>query len=262
MADSVPIDWTKKYPHLSAAPIVEAVIHWQARAERPWNPEELRAELTKHLPEYTKLEAQHQHEILFALEGSVEGPASSSTSSQRVGWHGFRLSTADGLYIAQFVRDGLVFSRLRPYQDWPTFEAEGRRLWRLFIELAAPSQIQRLGVRFINRIPIRAGARAGDYLRDPPTRPLSLPLKNFLYLSTFDIPDHDFGIDLVKTLQSSGCEGNLTSNLIVDIDVFTKQPMPYDENRIDDRLPRMRTLKNAVFFSLLTDEAIASFHQK
>jgi uncharacterized protein (TIGR04255 family) len=251
------IDGAKQFPHLSAAPIVEAVIHWQARAERRWGLEELRAELTKRLPEYSKLEPQH--EILLTLEASMEGPASSSKASQKVGWTGFRISSADGLHIAQFTREGLVFSRLRPYPKWAAFEAEGRRLWRVFTDLAAPSQIQRLGVRFINRIPVRAIDSLGEYLREPPTRPLSLPLKNFLYQSMFEVPTTDFGVNVVKTLQTSESGGNVSHALIVDTDVFTKRPMPCEEKLLDDRLPKMRQLKNAVFFGLLTEKAIRSF---
>lgn len=249
------IDWAKRYPRLSAAPIVEAVIHWRARAERPWNPEEIRAELARRLPEYSNVEPQH--EILLALEASLGGPAASSTSSQKVGWHGFRLTTADGLHIAQFLRDGLTFSRLRPYENWEKFEAEARRLWRLFAELAAPSQIQRMGVRFINVVPVQSIDSLGDYLRDPPTRPLNLPLQNFLYQSTFDTPGHELGINVVKTRQTAEGSGNASPELIVDIDVFTRRPMACDDEHIDNRLAKMRSLKNAVFFNLLTEAAIA-----
>lgn len=257
MADSaqLEIDWTRPFPQLAAAPIVEAVIHWQARAERPWEPEEVRAELMKHLPEYPKLAPQHA--VLLALEASMGETAPPPTATRMVGWQGFRLSTDDRLHIAQFKRDGLVFSWLRPYQDWETFEAEARRLWRIFVELAAPSQIQRLGVRFINRLDIRAIDRLGEYLREPPTCPL--PLKSFLYQSTFEVPESDLGVNVVKTLQTSESGGNATPALIVDTDVFTKRPMPCVEELLDDRLPKMRWLKNAVFFSLLTEDTIASF---
>jgi uncharacterized protein (TIGR04255 family) len=135
-------------------------------------------------------------------------------------------------------------------------------LWRVFVELAGPSQIQRLGVRLINRIAISALDKLGDYLREPPTCPLSLPLKDFLYQSTFDVPKYDLGVKVVKTVQSSGPDGNSTSSLIVDTDVFTKRPMPCEEECLDDRLPKMRWLKNAVFFNLLREDTIASFQKE
>ncbi len=260
MVDSAEPERTKTFPHLPAAPIVEAVIYWQARAERPWEPERLRADLLNRLPAYPKV--QSQHAFLFALEASTGQGAVPPKTSQEIGWLGFRVSTTDGLSIAQFTRDGLTFSRLRPYQDWEVFEAEARRLWRLFIELGAPSQIQRLGVRFINKIPVSAIDRLGEYLREPPTCPLSLPLKNFFYQSTFDVPKNDLGVKVVKTLQSSASAGISESSLIVDIGVFTKQPMPCDEVVLDERLPKMRSLKNAVFFDLLTEETIHTFQKE
>lgn len=249
------LDWTKPYPHLAAAPLVEAVIHWQARAERSWNSDELRAALATRLPEYPKTEVQHA--VLLALEASLGGE---STASQRIGWQGIRLTSADGLNIAQFRVDGLAVSRLRPYESWEVFEAEGRRLWRVFVELAGPSEIQRLGVRFINRIPVDAIDKLPEYLREPPTCPL--PLKTFLYQSTFEVPKHDLGVKVIKTLQSPGPEAHPEHALILDTDVFTLQTMPGEEERLNELLPKMRWLKNAVFFNLLTEASIASFQKK
>lgn len=258
MVDSVELE-TKTFPHLPAAPIVEAVIYWQARAERPWEPENLRRELVKRLPEYPKV--QSQHAFCFTLEASTGQGASPPKTSQEIGWDGFRVSTPDGLNVAQFKKDGLTFSRLRPYQDWEVFETEGRRLWRVFAELAAPSQIQRLGVRFINKFPIRGIDRLGEYLLDPPTCPLSLPLENFLYQSTFDVPKNDLAVKVVKTLQSSTSAGVVCWSLIVDTSVLTKRPIPCEDAALDERLPKMHFLKNAVFFSLLTEETIHAFQE-
>ena len=60
------------------------------------------------------------------------------------------LNRPTSCYVAQFTRNGFVFSRLKPYEGWETFEAEAKRLWCIYRELAEPSEVQRLGVRFIN----------------------------------------------------------------------------------------------------------------
>ena len=102
-SDGFKIDPNEPSPHLLAAPIVEAIIHWQARAERQWVPSELQAQLAERLPEYPHRELQHQFE--FALQSVAAENQSHATTTQRSGWHGIRVSTADKLYIAQFTRD-------------------------------------------------------------------------------------------------------------------------------------------------------------
>jgi uncharacterized protein (TIGR04255 family) len=169
------------------------------------------------------------------------------------------VSTDNKLYIAQFTRDGLVFSRLRPYNDWESFSAEARRLWRIFIELAAPSRVERLAVRFINRITGATLNNLKDYLEEPPTCPSSLPLSGFMYQSTFKVPDRPLEIGVVKMIQPALPVLPQEPGLILDIAVATNSPIACDEQVLDGILPEMRCLKNRIFFELLTRKAIDSF---
>jgi uncharacterized protein (TIGR04255 family) len=52
------------------------------------------------------------------------------------------------------------------------------------------------------------------------------------------------------------------AGLVIDIDVFTKQVLACDDLVLDEYLPRMRWLKNKVFFDLLTSDAIEGFRQE
>src|SRR5262245_12981438 len=139
-------DLGEKFPHLSNPPIVEAVLHWQARAGKTWN-EGVRDELTRGLPAYEKQEPTYQLEFL-AVGGGEQPPV----AQHHHNWQGYRLTTTDQKYIAQMSRDGVVLSRMEPYQDWTEFEAEGRKVWGVFRAIAGPVEVQRLGVRFINRL--------------------------------------------------------------------------------------------------------------
>jgi uncharacterized protein (TIGR04255 family) len=249
------LDFQRTFPHLAEAPIAEAVIHWQARAQGTWDHDELARYLAELLPDYP--EQKEQHQVLFEVDANLDQDAE-LTATRHGGWRGFRHLTPNKLNIAQFNRDGFVFSRLRPYQNWEYFEREARRLWQIFLDRAAPSEVSRLGVRFINRIPLAADRDLEDYLVDPPNRPLALPIDGFLYQSTLNVPNQHLGVNIVKTVQRSD---GITSEagLILDIDVFTRRPLPCDEGTMDDVLPKMRWLKNAVFFSLIKPEAIESF---
>lgn len=248
------LDLDEKFQHLSRAPIVEAVIQWQARAQQTFEPDAVQAALAQHLPDYQSEQLQRVH-VEARVSGQDEVPVVQSSKD----WHGFRLTSTDKLHVVQFTRDGVVFSRLRPYQDWNQFEVSAKEIWRAFVEIAAPIEIQRLGVRFINHLPAATPDSVEDYLCAPPTRPSNLPLKDFVYQSTFAVPDQPFAIRVVKVMQPVVAGQPQSSGLFLDCDVYTTKPIPCEESDVDDALLKMRWLKNKIFFELLTDHAVRSF---
>jgi uncharacterized protein (TIGR04255 family) len=250
------IDLTDDFPHLSNAPIVEAVIHWQARAIKPWEPDQLRAAIEERLPEYPQVDAQHTMQLAFkAWIGETAKPP---TAIHEKSWHGLRLTSADKHQVVQFTRDGLVFSRLKPYEEWDRFVSEAIRLWHLFVDLAAPDDVQRLGVRFINRIEDATHDKLDQFLKEPPSLTTDFPLTGFVYQSTLDVPGHDLSIRIVKAMPPANSRSAGDSGLIVDIDAFTTRPMLCEDVLIDGCLSKMHWLKNKVFFDLLTDSAVGS----
>lgn len=193
------------------------------------------------------------------FQAQIGPKVASPISTHNSTWEGVRMRSATHPYVAQFSRDGLIFSRLRPYENWDSFILEARRLWEVFVELGSPSEIQRLDVRFVNRIPTASFATLKEYLKEVPSFVSDLSLNGFLYQSNFDVPEHPLGIGIVKTMQPTVGEHSKTSGLIIDIDVFSKRPMLCEAQPLDEILPKMRWLKNYVFFSLLTENAVANF---
>ncbi|HEX3151909.1 MAG TPA: TIGR04255 family protein [Gemmataceae bacterium] len=250
-------DLGETFRHLSKPPIVEAIIHWQARSQKEWEAEGLRAELSKLLPEYTTCDPMQQLQVDFAAEISEdEKPPLTRHQHQ---WHGYRLATKDNKYIAQFTRDGLAVSRRQPYQDWEEFSAEAKRVWQVFTSVAQPVDVQRLGVRFINRLESATFENLGDFLPDPPTCPSNLPLNELFYQSSFTVPGQPFGVRVIKLMQRPVEGQTQNTGLFLDFDVYTETPLSRPDEELDDSLKTMRWLKNKVFFDLLTDKAIALY---
>lgn len=248
------LDLTESFPHLEHAPIVEAVIEWKTRAEKPWDPARLRGELATRFPEYPDSKPQQQFHVEARLEnGDV------ATQVHRDRLRGLRLTSEDGLQIVQFTRGGVVFSRLRPYEDWDRFSAEAFRFWNAFQELAGSSEVQRLGVRFINRVDLQPGESVGAYLQRPPQclEPLGLDADEFLYQSTHSVPGFPYKITVNQTIQPPA-QAAAGPGLIVDVDVSTTCPLQ-PETEIDPNLTRMRWLKDKAFFSLFTEAALSRF---
>jgi uncharacterized protein (TIGR04255 family) len=259
MKDMIEINPNETFPHLPKAPIVEAAISWQAAPADPFEPKKLHESLKEKLPEYPQVAPQ----VEVSLEHHV-GPEGSRTSQSHA-WQAFQLAKKDEPYVAQFRKNGLVVSRLQPYERWSPFRDEALRLWNIYSEIAAPPEIQRLGLRYINLVAVDSLEVANSYLRRPPEFPgetieNGLPLSQFMHQSRFDIPGHDLQLNLVQTVQPAPPGSKQELNLIVDFDIFsTGNRVPQDDFESGKTFETMRWLKNKAFFSIFSDEAVCRF---
>jgi uncharacterized protein (TIGR04255 family) len=254
-ASNLKIDLTEKFPLLARAPIIEAVLDIRARAEAPWEESAVSERLRKELPDYPIV--QSKREIRHELKIDKGQPAAQSIQDR---WKGLQFQSGDKRHIAQFHRDGFVFSRLQPYQSWDQFRNEAMRLWRIHQAAAQPAEIHRLGLRFINRILLPKGSCIEDYLQIIPKPPrwLELPFAGFFHHETLTVPGYPYSINMVRTMQppqdSPPEEG---AGLILDIDVFTITPPLEAQNAVmEQRIEEMRWLKNRVFFGSITPKAL------
>lgn len=117
MISKTPIDLNEQFPHLSNAPIIEAVIDIRVVPETKWDETQLRDELTKRLPGYPKIETIR--ESRFQLSAGRPDPV-----VEDFGCVGLKLSSSDNLYVGQFNKAAFVFSRLKPYENWSRFRDE------------------------------------------------------------------------------------------------------------------------------------------
>lgn len=252
------IDTAEQFPRLAHAPIAEAVIDIRARAEALWDESSVRERLAPLLQAYPKIESQteFEHQMQF-------GPGQDMVQTHRdLGWKGLRCESADHVHIAQFNRDGFVFSRLRPYDHWEQFQGEAMRLWKVYRDLARPSAIQRLGLRFINRIDLPLGGfRPDDYLHMPAEVLKGLPLSRvgFFHRDVLGVPGYPYMVAIVRTVQPMQVAGSKRFALLLDIDVFSAEPFEVRDDLLMQRLAEMRWLKNKAFFGSITEQALESF---
>lgn len=258
MPSSFKIDITEQFPRLAHAPIAEAVIEMRTRAEIPWEESEIRHRLVPLLSDYPKIESQREFEHEMQI-----GPGQDMVQRHRdLGWRGLRCESVDHVHIAQFNRDGFVFSRLRPYDRWDQFHGEAIRLWNIHRDLAQPVGIQRLGLRFINRIELPSdGPRPDDYLHMPAEVLKGIPLSRagFFHRDMLGVPGHPYVVTIVRTVQPIQDAGSKRFALLLDIDVFTTEPFEIREDLLMQRLAEMRWLKNKAFFGSITEQALESF---
>ncbi|REJ87050.1 MAG: TIGR04255 family protein [Planctomycetota bacterium] len=243
------IDHSETFPNLANAPIVEAVVHWQAMASRDYREANLLQLMQEAFPDYT---STNQHNLEAGFAGTAEG----IEFKQRSAWQGVRLTQKhdDGSdkFVCQFLRQGVVFSQLAPYTKWEDFEPEAKRFWEKHCELGDPSEVARLSVRFISQIAIASIDEIENYIDTvcEPLHQLGLSASRYFHQDTIELSNQPYAINIVRAVQPTSEQ---KSNLIVDITASTSESL--ELGQVDDKLKDLRFIKNKVFFTLMKDPA-------
>lgn len=258
MATEIRLD--EQFPHLSRAPIIEAAMEIRGRAQAPFEKDELTRQLGNRLSDYPQITVEH------GLESKIDTRPNSGgelkvTSNVGILWQGLQCRSISSPHVARFTRDFFSFSRLHPYENFEAFSAEGIRLLQIHQSLADIATIQRLGLRFINRIEIPANGRLKDYLTAAPREMsgLRLPFAGFFHNDTIVLPGHPIAANVIRTMQVYPDSQNQPPALILDIGVYTTEPLNFSIESIAQHLQCLRWLKNKLFFGNVTKAVIESF---
>lgn len=246
------IDLDEEFPTLTQAPIVEAMIFWQAPPANPFDFQELRNTLTKRVPEYPVRQPQQNVEVsaTFHLDGSSQIGQSTQ--------NGLRVKDKHQ-HVAQIMQNGVVFSRLAPYDQWQSFKGEALKFWAVFTELAQPKIIHQVGVRYINRVSIKEGETPATYLKSIPREQEELGLikESFFYQDIYLVPGTPYQVKWVSISQPSSSSSD--KGLLIDISVMTTQPTLVDQSILGKKLDEMRWVKNKIFLSSISNTALHRF---
>lgn len=256
--DRYEIDRNKGFEHLKHAPIIEAVIEIKCPPQVPWDEDTIPDEVGKLLQGYQFKDSMSEYIQSVNFEDNVAIPE----LVEKVGWKGVRYQSEDEKYVAAFNRDGFVFSRVGSYETWAKFSAEAMRIWKVHKSIASPSDVHRIGLRYINRIPLPRGeVELDDFISDGPKPPrdLDFPIRGFLHKDTFTVPGHPYLINIVRTTSPSpSAGGEVDYAIILDIDVYFQEAFEVDDSKIQEHLENMRVLKNEVFWSSIHPELLES----
>ncbi len=250
------IDITEQFELLPRAPIVEAVIQVHARPEVPWEEKAISTYLKPKLVEFEKSFSRNnvEHEVKLDVAHPPQ------VSEKDLGWHGLLCQSKS--QSVQFNRDGFVFSRLQPYQSWNQFFGDAMRLWKIYLEIARPMEMQRIGLRFINKIQLPPKEFDFEkYIQPYPEPPfnLDLPFLSFFHHDTLAVPGYPYAINVIRTIQPAQNPQSEGIGLIVDIDAFSTQPLEIKDGVLEERLAELRWLKNRTFFGSITSNALGLF---
>jgi uncharacterized protein (TIGR04255 family) len=161
----------------------------------------------------------------------------------------------------QVRRDGFTFSLLSPYTSWNDLRTKTIAAWSRYVELAAPTGVRRLGLRYINRLTLPAAdLRLEDWFRLHPVAPdVFGPLSDLLLRLAVHHPD-DADYVALATLGSTPAESPETITFVLDVDTWVQRQLPADEalwGLLDD----LHEFKNDVFFGSLTPATLERIRQ-
>ncbi len=248
------INFSEQFPHLSQAPIVESVVDIRIASDVKWDEITLKKDLQNRLKDYPKIEELRE----FRYHVSVASGPDQQHKAEDLGCVGLKLQSEDGLHIVQFNQGAFVFSRLKPYQDWNQFTSEAFRLWEIYRAIFRPITVQRLGVRFINRIPAQSDfSTLEDYYKNSPRElaELDWPQGGFLMHNVFQVPETDYAVNVVKTRVPPNATDK-EHGLVLDIDVYSQSSFTYTDEDLKSCLTKMRWVKNKVFYTCITDKIL------
>jgi uncharacterized protein (TIGR04255 family) len=239
----------ERFPHLSRAPITEAVLEIKTRAEAQWEESKIRKAFERRLSDYPHVFERRQVQQQVQIQ-----PNKAEHVFTDLGWTGLEFRTSNEKQLARFDRNAFSFVRLRPYQRWEKFECEALRLWGIHLSIAQPVEAHRTGLRFINQIRLPGGRiNIDDYLLGGPHQLEELPLASngFFHHDVISVPGSEFRGNIIRTIQPPDTQ-ETGPTLILDIDIFTIEPAEASEEVLKRRLIYMRYLKNKIFFGTIT----------
>ena len=176
---------------------------------------------------------------------------------------GFLFLSEDNGKVVQARRDGFTFNKTTPYGDWAQFRAEAKGLWEQYRELAHPIKINRLALRYINRIELPLPFTSfRDYFPLFPEFPEAIPQKLSEFFMRFAAPvPTEPGIQVIVTLtfQPPPPEKPVLP-VILDIDAaFVDAAVLADAELLFEKADALRKIKNSVFEASITDKCRALF---
>lgn len=246
-----------KFRILSKAPIVETVIDFRSSATT-WS-EKLKPQFTEGMgPNYAKRPAEDMRQFTFELQQRPE--AATVNKVNDLGLTGFRFFSDDGGFIVQFRQDGFSCSRMAPYTGWGIAFAEALRLWPVYRQIAGSQTVERIAVRTINRMLLPSDRLAQSWktmLNHAPSVPDGFSAGHFLSRVWTRDPDTGIPAWIVHAFQEPIVDGK--APVVLDIDVFQDKVFAANAPELATSFEPLHQLKNRLFFTCLTEEAVTLF---
>lgn len=236
---------------LRNAPIAEALFDFRVSLPSDFDPNRFDALRERLKERYPIAERIVGFEAIFELKAGK--PVASPGPGEAL--QGMRFKGDEGRNIAQFRRDGFTLNRLAKYTSYDELCPEALKLWQLFVEIAQPQKLDRVALRYINRLVLPGRGNLAEYLLVlPPTFKSAPPLvASLLMRQSRHDPTTGISANIVQSLESNvGAENSI---LTLDNDVYKSGGLSLNVADLEPVFAELRRIKNDIFFSTITDKA-------
>jgi uncharacterized protein (TIGR04255 family) len=196
-------------------------------------------------------------EEINLAQGQFQQTGSTVTATATQSPLGYRFISNDKTHVFQACLDGFTLSQLEPYKNWATLRNEAKKLWELYSQAVLPRSIERIAVRYINRLDLPLDASHAldfkDYLRTVPEVSGGMLQGVNSYFMQLQIPQIDLGAILLlnEGIISPFQEGFVS--VLLDIDLSRAANFALDEDTWN-ALDELRLRKNEIFEACITDK--------
>jgi uncharacterized protein (TIGR04255 family) len=165
----------------------------------------------------------------------------------------YQFASLDGLHLVRTGREVLSVHVMAPYPGWPAFRARIVQALRVYIEIAKPTGVGRVSLRYVNQINLGTGpVELSDYFRIPFEPPEGLDFT----ISSFFLRFEAIRPDRRKLIQSFVSLPGETVAIILDLDLIREQfngPADFDQSTLDE-VDSLREIEREAFEAVITDK--------
>lgn len=194
---------------------------------------------------------------LALIEGSLSvevtgsGASVASSTAQQLG---YEWQNAAGAEIFRASSKHLSYHKLKPYTKWEYCRDEARRLWDKYLRIVKPQSIERLGLRYVNRLDLPPSGELTDYLLTVPEIAPGLHQELSGYMMSLTIPQPDIPNTRVRLRQATvEPPSPQVASVVFDIDVIRTLNVPADSNQLWTAFEQVHERQNQIFELCITD---------
>ncbi len=245
-----------EWEHLPKAPITEALIDIRVELPSKASVDTLRPFCDEVRIEYPQSRERRKGHAEFTFGK----PGQTAITVEPEHPDGYVLTSVDGTQIVQVRLDGFTFSRLKPYKTWDHLHQAARPLWARYCDLASPTSVTRIAVRYINRLELPLPVESfKDWLTTTPEIAPALPqgMSGFFLRLNIPFAEPRGFANVTLAIEPGDYTGYVP--VIFDIDAFLPGPFYPKDDAMWDRFTNLRAIKNEVFFNSLTPRTVEMY---
>ena len=138
------------FPHLTKAPILEAVIDVKIKILPEQSLDILKNAHDKIKVDYPDIKQRKSRQVKIEMAKDLQQPIELKEFIE-----GYMFTSADGYNMLQFRRNGFTLSRVKNYKTFDSLLEEAIKQWGLYTTTVGDITISRVAVRYINQIRYR-----------------------------------------------------------------------------------------------------------